>query len=56
MSMNTLPEKLKDYIELAKTKLNFYELDESDQYDTILRIMLSAACLYDQDGIKFKKH
>ena len=56
MSMNTLPEHLKDYIELAKTKLNFYELDENDQRETMLQIMLSAIRLYDKNGIKFKEH
>ena len=54
--MNTLPEKVEDYIELAKIEFDYYELDESEQRETMLQIILSAIRLYDQDGIKFKKH
>ena len=54
--MNTLPEHVKDYIELAKTEFNFYELDESEQYETMLQIMFSAIRLYDQNGNKIKQH
>ena len=54
--MNTLPEHVKDYIELAKTEFNYHELDGKERYETIIQIMLSAMYLYDRNGIKIKQH